>query len=229
MTTSRAYFWTFKSAATLFVAHAVMCVPMYANAASTSGEASVQVALPTSVGTVSNLQVNIADSKKTTTATTTTTQTNNNTMNLSSIGAGESITPAVFSIAGLPSQTFSIVVPMPGTFTSARGIVQFLGFVHSAGNTPTIGTNGSSQFSVGARMQYTPKPAAEMSVALNQTMNQTQYQTQSGPDEAQGLNPNQRPKRFELTAAQKAALPKANPFRILGIQEGFMNVFVCYN
>lgn len=224
MTKSRAYSWTFKSVATLFVAQAVVCVPLYANAASTSGEASVTVSLPTSVGTVSNLQVNIPNAKKkTTTAATSTTaaQTNINTMNLSSIGGGESIVPAVFSIAGLPSQTFSIVVPMPGTFMSTQGSVQFLGFVHSAGNTPTIGSSGNSQFSVGARMQYTP--SSEMSVAL--------YRTQSGPNETQDLKPNQSqgPKKFKPTLAQKAALPKSNPFRILGVQEGFMNVFVCYN
>jgi len=220
MTTSRAYSWTFTAAA-LFVAQAVMCVPSNANAASASGEASVEVSLPTSVGTISNLQVNIPNSNTRTVAKATTPQTNINSINVSSFGAGESITPAVFSIAGLPGQTFSIVVPMPGTFSSATGNVQFLGFAHSAGNTPTIGINGSSQFSVGARMQYTPTPTTFAS------LDQTLYQTQSGPGEPQSRP--QGPKIIQPTLAQKVGLPKPNPFGILGIKEGFMNVFVCYN
>lgn len=186
-----------------------MCVPLYVNAAATSGTASVRVlAQPSVLGTLSIFEVSVAGAQPA--ARTINAKPQNVVRSTQTLtpDAGDMIQPAVFSIAGLPSQTFAIVMPIPATSLTPNGTFAFSDFVHNAGSTPTIGISGSSLFSVGARMQFTP------SSGISVTQPQAQAQAQD--------NPNQTP-------AQKAALPKPNPFGVQGVKDGFLNVLVSYN
>lgn len=209
MTTMRAYLRTACAATALLVAQVVFCVPMSVNAASAPAGASVRVtARPTALGTISVFQVNVAKPQNDARTINVKPQNPNSLSNLLGAANGETIQPAVFTISGLPNQTFAISVPQSGTTSIEGGSVEFMDFAHNGGNTPTIGAGGSTEFSVGARVRFTPT---------------------SGASEAQPQTQNQAENNPALTAAQKAVLPKSNPFGVQGIQDGFMNVLVSYN
>lgn len=207
MQTPRTYSWTFKSATALLVTQVALCVPLYVNAAATSGVASVRVlAQPTALGTLSIFEVSVAGAQPSARTINAKPQNVVRSTLAQFSGAEDMIQPAVFSIAGLPTQTFAIVMPSPGSSATPNGTVAFSDFVHNAGGTPTIGVSGSSLFSVGARMRFMPSSGISVT--------QPQAQTQDKPNQ---------------TPAQKAGLPSVNPFGVQGVQDGFMNVLVSYN
>lgn len=206
MTTTRAYSWTFKGTVTLLVAQVALCVPLYVNAAAISGDAGVRVLTrPSALGLISVFQVNVAAAQPGTKTINAKPQKKSNSARLSPTAPGETVQPAVFSIAGLPSQTFAIIVPSAGVASSASGTVEFTDFAHNAGYTPTIGAFGSTEFAVGGRMVFTPTSGVS-----------------TAPAQAQQAQAHQTP-------AQKAGLPRPNPFGVQGVQDGFMNVVVSYN
>ena len=130
---------------------------------------------------------------------------------------GETIQPAVFTITGMPSQTFSVSMPRPGTSTSASGSVEFTDFAHDAGRTPTIGVSGSTAFAVGAHVKFTPSSG----VSVGQPQTQNPAETTADNTAENKADPKSKKK--------KAGLPKKNPFGVQGVQDGFMNVLVSYN
>jgi len=207
MTTDRTYGWMIKSAVAVLVAEVVLCAPLSVEAASAGGGASVQVmAQPSTLGTLSNFKVSVRQSSpgaKAVDATPVVGPRNPQSLN----GAnGESIQPAVFSVSGIPDQTFSIVVPQPGIATNALGSVEFLDFAHNAGKTPTIGADGTKVFEIGARMKFTSGAKA----ATDQTQKKITIAVKPTP-------------------AQQAGIPRPNPFGVQGVEDGFMNVLVSYN
>ncbi|MFC1673503.1 DUF4402 domain-containing protein [Pseudomonadota bacterium] len=224
MTTTRAYSWTFKAAAALVAAEMAFCVPLYVDAASTSAGASVRItAQPSALGTISIFQVKVAKPGKGTKAIDATPTAPGRSANAPGQLRGDTIQPAVFSISGLPDQAFAIVMPKPGITTSARGSVEFMDFSHDAGGTPTIGSDGSTQFAVGARMKFTPvavngSSGISVSNSADQSQDQSEgdFEVQSGSD-------------GKLTPAQKIGLSRPNPFGTQGIEDGFMSVLVSYN
>ena len=145
MTMSRAYSWTFKGTVTLLVAQVALCVPLYVNAASIAADAGVRVLnRPTALGLISVFQVNVAAAQPSAKTVNAKPQKKSNSAGLAPTGPGETVQPAVFSIAGLPTQTFSIIVPSAGIASSPSGSVEFSDFAHNAGYTPTIGAFGST-------------------------------------------------------------------------------------
>lgn len=211
MQTPRTYSWIYSSAAALVVAQVALCVPLYVNAAATTGAASALVLTqPTALSTISIFSVSTTGAQPK--ARTINAKPKNAVRSALALpsGGGDTIQPAVFSIAGLPTQTFSIVMPAAGVAPTTGGSVEFMNFAHNAGSTPTISASGSTRFSVGANMRFTP------SSGISVTKPQVQ-----GSEQAQD-KPNQ-------TSAQKAGLPRPNPFGVQGVQDGFMNVLVSYN
>lgn len=209
MTITRAYSRTVGAATTLLVAQVVLCVPLYVNAASLPAEASVRITTrPSALGTISVFKVNVANPQKNAKAIDAKPQKRALPGRLLDTANGEIIQPAVFTITGMPSQTFSVSMPQSGISSSASGSVEFTDFAHDAGSTPTIGVGGSTEFAVGARVKFTP--SSGVSVAQPQTQNQAENKP-------------------EPTSAQKAKLLKRNPFGVQGVQDGFMNVLVSYN
>jgi len=224
MKLSRAHTWIYTTAATVLVAQVGLCVPLYVNAASTNASVGVNVLTqPSTIGTLSIFEASFVTPQANTKA-------NNGlakgktkkaaaqkplvSQSISANGIEQTVSPAVFSIAGLPSQTFAIVMPQPGVSSTPSGNVEFLSFAHNAGNTPTIGTQGSTVFSVGAQMQFTS--------AANRSASSGVFVSQ--PQTAQAAQKQATPK-----SAKKLGMARPNPFGVQGVQDGFMNVLVSYN
>lgn len=130
-----------------------MAVPMIADAASANGQASVEVvASPSALGALSNFQVNVPQPSSGSTVIDVSPDTLETASGQDDNGLGR-IQPALFSISGVPDQTFSISVPLPGTATSDQGSIEFVVFEHNAGTTPTIGADGTAVFAVGAQVK----------------------------------------------------------------------------
>ncbi|HEY9081612.1 DUF4402 domain-containing protein [Magnetovibrio sp.] len=189
-------------------------VPLIVDAAGTSGVASVEVvASPSTLGALSNFQIGVQRPASGSTVInvspdniqmqTASGQTDN--------GLGR-MQPALFSISGIPDQTFSISVPQPGSATSKQGKVQFVSFEHNAGTTPTIGADGTAVFAVGAQVKFTEF------LQLDLTMD-------TGP----GGEPNISQADPNGTPAEKVGMPKVNPFGVQAVSNGFLNILVSYN
>lgn len=212
MTDTRAYSWTVSTASIVLVAQVALCVPLQVNAASTAGEAVVRVmAQPTALGTLSFFTVNVSNPQHTSKTINAVPQQTSNTAFQAMSNEGAQIQPAVFSISGLASQTFAIVIPASGVLASSGGSVQFSKFTHNAGSTPVIGANGSAVFAVGANVQFTPTLDLETASGPGAAFD-------SAADSGEAKDP-----------AKKPVLPTPKPFGMLGIQDGFMNVLISYN
>ncbi len=176
-----------------------------------SGEASVNiVAAPSAIGALSNFQVNVplqgqgiqtiyvpaVESR-----------------NIFNTPDAEAITlqPAIFSISGIPYQAFSIIIPTASTTVGDGGAIEFMDFRHNAGQTPSIGADGSAVFAVGARIRLTDtglSPASGDSANVDSTS-----PTGNQPE----VNPEDKP------------LPISDPFGLRAIADGFLQVLVSYN
>lgn len=56
------------------------------------------------------------------------------------------------AVTGTPNQTFGISLPGNTVIVQGNQTVKIEGFVHNAGDTPTMGANGRSSFNVGAKV-----------------------------------------------------------------------------
>ena len=207
-------------------AGAFVYVPIYVEAATSNGSAFVSIAhLPTTLTTISvfkatiptgvgaNLPVTFRASTPTAAQAAPAVSAAASAVvsrELSSLlrQSSEAIQPAVFSISGEPGQTFSISVPQAGTLSSGLGSVEVSGFAHSGGNTPSIGTNGSFTFAVGANLKLIgPQVSATSGGGSQETTSSV----------------------AGSVSARKRAAPQDTPFGMQGIESGFMQVTISYN
>ena len=214
----RTYSRSVKLAMALLAVEAAVAVPMMVDAAGTSGLASVEVvASPSALGALSNFQIGV---QKTTTGSTIinvspdTLQTASGQPDQND-GLGR-MQPALFSISGIPDQTFSISVPQPGSASSGQGQVEFVSFEHNAGTTPTIGSDGTAVFAVGAQVKFTEFVGLGLTAAGEP----------NGEAANAAENHNTTP---GATPAEKVGMPKVNPFGVQAVSNGFLNILVSYN
>jgi len=198
----------------LLAVEVAVAVPMMVDAAGANGLASVEVvASPSALGALSNFSIGVIRPA----AKSTVINVSPNNINLQTAsgpadnGLGR-MQPAMFSISGIPDQTFSISVPQPGSATSGRGQVEFVSFEHNAGTTPTIGSDGTAVFAVGAQVKFTEFLDLDITAA----------DAQNGENLITEDNPNGTP-------AEKVGMPKVNPFGVQAVSNGFLNILVSYN
>ena len=210
----RTYSRSVKIAMALLAVEVAVVTPMIVDAAGTNGLASVEVvASPSALGALSNFSIGVTRP----TAKSTVINVSPNNINLQTAsgqadnGLGR-MQPALFSISGIPDQTFSISVPQPGSTTSGQGQVEFVSFEHNAGTTPTIGSDGTSVFAVGAQVKFTKFLELDLTAA----------DAQNGENLITEDNPNGTP-------AEKVGMPKVNPFGVQAVSNGFLNILVSYN
>lgn len=213
MTGSRAYSRMVKAAAVLLAAEVALIAPWYVDAASTSARSTVYVAAPaSSLGAVSVFSLGIPAPANSTQAKIITVVPQMRAALAPFANASGGMQPAVFSISGQPNQTFAVLMPAPGVTARAGGVVEFVKFAHSAGPTPTVGSTGNAMFAVGAEVKFSPVDSLVM---------ETQSDAPSAGAPADTAAP--------VTAADKAGLPKTNPFGIQALEDGFLSVLVSYN
>lgn len=209
----RTYSKSVKIAVALLVAEIAVAAPMIVDAAATSGAASVEViSSPSILGALSIFEIGLFQP---TSGTTTVINVSPDTLQTAS-GAQDNglsrMQPALFSISGIPDQTFSISVPLPGSSRSQQGQIDFVSFEHNAGTTPTIGADGTAVFAVGAKVKITEPQELDFTMEV-------------GPDGEATIaaqDPNASP-------AEKVGMPKVNPFGIQAVSNGFLNILVSYN
>lgn len=203
-----------KIAVALLAVEVVVAAPMVVEAAGTNGLASVEVvASPSALGALSNFSIGvIRPAAKSTVINVSPDNINLQTANGQADNGLGRMQPAMFSISGIPDQTFSISVPQPGSATSGQGQVEFVSFEHNAGTTPTIGSDGTAVFAVGAQVKFTEFIELDLTAAANQ----------NGDNPTSADNPNGTP-------AEKVGMPKVNPFGVQAVSNGFLNILVSYN
>lgn len=210
----RTYSRSVKIAMALLAVEVAVAVPMMVDAAGANGLASVEVvASPSALGALSNFSIGvIRPAAKSTVINVSPDNINLQTANGQSDNGLGRMQPAMFSISGIPDQTFSISVPQPGSTTSNRGQVEFVSFEHNAGATPTIGSDGTAVFAVGAQVKFTEFIELDLTAAADQ----------NGENLISEDNPNGTP-------AEKIGMPKVNPFGVQAVSNGFLNILVSYN
>ena len=204
-----------KAIVALLSVQVALCLPLSVKADSAIAGASVLImSQPSVLGALSTFQVSITKPQAADVTNDATPEQAFNANSLLDSGNNQTTQPAVFSISGLPDQSFSIVMPPSGISSSAEGDFEFSNFEHNAGNTPTIGADGNKVFEVGALVKFTPFPTtpAGTSVAVLAGDSKT-------PDQ----------KIAKKTPAEKDLIPRPNPFGIQGVKDGFLNVLVSYN
>lgn len=204
----RAYSRSVSFGVALLAAHAMVLAPVLSHAAATSGGASVEVvASPSALGALSIFEIGIPTPAS---GTAVINVAPDNTVQQDTgleTAAGQDdagltrMQPALFSISGIPDQTFSISVPLPGSASSDQGQIDFVAFEHNAGTTPTIGADGTAVFSVGAKVKI----------------------SDAGGDPQTADNANKDAPKAD------AAMPKVNPFGVQAVSNGFLNILVSYN
>jgi len=196
-----------KATVTVLVTQVVLGLPVFAKAKSAIAGASVLIlAQPSFLGALSTLNINITQAELG--------PVDNHLAAIMPAARFQFAIPAIFSISGLPDQSFSIVMPQPGISTTAAGSFKFSNFKHNAGSTPTIGSNGSKVFSIGASVKFTP------------------FSTGPSGDSAPAKGGNGKisgKKLAKKTPTGKKLIPHPNPFGIQGVQDGFLNVLIAYN
>lgn len=204
-----------KASVAAVAVQVTLCLPLYVKADSALAGASVLItAQPSVLGALSTFQVNIVTSKSVGVTVNAAPEPNFSVRDLLNFGGNQTTRPALFSISGQPNQSFSIVMPQAGVSSSAKGNFEFSNFVHNAGSTPTIGSDGSKVFAVGAIVKFTPFPTAASGTSA------TAEGADSEISEA---------KLAKKTPAEKDLIPRPNPFGIQGVKDGFLNVLVSYN
>ena len=118
----------------------------YGASPSTTGHASAVIAAGSGISSTSNLEVALPPSPGT-----------NTNMEEQSAGAvptkhgrsgKSSIQAAQFSVFGVPYQTFSVALPESTLTETPQGTVVLTKFFHNAGAVPVIGSTGKGAFSV---------------------------------------------------------------------------------
>lgn len=212
MVQDRTYLKIVTFAAAALAAEVALTAPIAVNAASTSGVASVHVvAAPSALGALSSFEIGISAPTATEATVLDVTP---GTYQTSSDRAGDGLDrmrPALFSISGLPDQTFSIIVPSPGVTGSGYSKIEFVSFEHNAGITPTIGATGQSIFAVGAVIKVSDPRASD-----NASSGGGDFTTASGPD-------------APASSPDYVVIPKVDPFGVQTISSGYLNILVSYN
>lgn len=207
MTTNFTYGWMVKVTVVLLGGVGSFCFSLSAQADSALAGASVRIeSQPSVIGALAAFQVNISKPKSKAVTVNATPDQGFGANNFLNFNENQQTQPAVFSISGQPAQSFSIVMPQAGVSKTAEGSFEFSGFEHTAGSTPTIGSDGSKVFAVGARVKFTPTAASSA-------------KSDTAPDA----------QLAKETPAQKDRIPRPNPFGIQGVEDGFLNVLVSYN
>jgi len=214
----RTYSRSIKIAMALLAVEVALVAPMIVGAAGTNGLASVEVvASPSALGALSNFQIGV---QKPTSGSTVINVSPENIQMQTATGQQDGtlgrMQPALFSISGIPDQTFSISVPQPGSATSGQGEVEFVSFEHNAGTTPTIGSDGTAVFAVGAQVKFTERLELDLNAAADPS-GATGASTENSADNPDG------------TPAEKVGMPKVNPFGVQAVSNGFLNILVSYN
>lgn len=211
MFADRAYSKSITLAVALLAAELGVAVPMIVDAASASGDASVEVvSSPSTLGALSSFEIDLPQNTPINTLIDVSPDTLETARGFEDNGISR-MRPALFSISGVPDQTFSIIVPQPGAARSGQGNIEFVGFEHNAGLTPTIGADGTAVFAVGAQVKI--DEPAELDFTTNETAD---GETAITPDKP-------------ATPAEQVGMPKINPFGIQSVANGFLNVLVSYN
>jgi len=201
-----------KIAVALLAAEVAVAVPMMVTAAATSGAASVEVvSSPSALGALSIFQIGVIKPTSGSTVINVSPDTLDTASGQEDNGLGR-MQPALFSISGIPDQTFSISVPLPGSASSDQGEVEFVSFEHNAGTTPTIGADGTAVFAVGAKVKISePK--------------ELDFIAGTGPDGEPTITVDDK----TASPAENAGMPKVNPFGVQAVSNGFLNILVSYN
>jgi len=210
----RTYSRSVKIAVALLAIEIAVAMPMIVGAAGTSGLASVEVvASPSALGALSNFSIGvIRPAAKSTVINVSPDNIQMQTANGQQNDGLGRMQPALFSISGIPDQTFSISVPQPGSATSSQAQVEFVSFEHNAGTTPTIGSDGTAVFAVGAQVKFSEFIELDLTAATGP----------NGETPISADNP-------DGTPAEKVGMPKVNPFGVQAVSNGFLNILVSYN
>lgn len=188
----------------------LLASPVVAGSSSSAGASVSIVAAPSTLGAISNFLINVPlQTQGVQTIDVPAIEGDN----IFSTPNDEAITlqPAIFSVSGVPYQAFSIIIPQPSSSVGEAGTVEFMDFEHNAGQTPSIGADGSAAFAVGARIMLSDTgltPAGGDSGELDLTGEE---------NSADSTDPEDKP------------LPVADPFGLRAIADGFLQVLVSYN
>jgi len=128
------------------------------------------------------------------------------------------------AVSGVPNQTFAITLPGKTSFTTGQSSVNIAGFVHDAGATPAVSSDGLGVFNVGA--QFTPASGGQTGAAENSAAGSNGVGS-NGPG-SNGATPGAgaAPQTSGTSAGSGASPAPAGP---LVTSSPFVNITISYN